>query len=485
VTAAALPDADDDDDGFPDAFDDEPPREWLNEDALAGRVPKKGKAGGDKGGGGFKGRASAAALAAAAADMADAADDDMADDAAAADDDDDDDDDSPPLELMMDADFDDEAPGAADAPPPLISAKRHKRRSERGGGGGALTAEVLRALAEVGAADLIEDAAAASETTDASTRPGYEDVLTQEEVDACPPGHRAGFVAIVGRPNAGKSTLLNALLGRKLSIVTPKAQTTRHRVLGIVTAPTYQAILLDTPGLLRDRGNVLDHRMQAAIGRAQSDADAVVAVVDASVAEGAVIAAATELAARLDRPGAPPALLLLNKTDKLTGDAVNALKAAIKDEGVALPIASASALSGAGVAAAADWAAAQLPESPPLYPRHLVGDAPERFFVAEIVREKIFLQFRDEVPYAATVSVDEYRERAPPAKDYAAVTIHVERDQQKGILIGAGGQALKRLGAAARADVEAFTGRPLFLELSVKVAPKWRSDERAVRQFGY
>ena len=150
-----------------------------------------------------------------------------------------------------------------------------------------------------------------------------------------------------------------------------------------------------------------------------------------------------------------------------------------------VPVFRTCALNGSGVAAAADWAAAALPESPPLYPSHLLTDAPKRFFVAEIVREKIFLLYREEVPYACFVEVTEYVERDPPAKDYAAITVFVEREQQKGILLGAGGSALKRLGAAARADAEVFLGTPLFMEISVKVAPKWRSDDRTVRQFGY
>jgi GTPase len=436
----------DDDDGFPAAFDDEPPVEWLNADALAGRPDPAGKKGAPKK---QKKGAVAAALEAAERESEGGGG---------------------------------EAAASATSP---TTTKRHKRRSERGGGGegggGALTAAVLRALQEAALEEGVEEEV----QPDPSSRPGAADALTQADIDAAPDDHRAGFIAIVGRPNAGKSTLMNALLGRKLSIVTPKAQTTRHRVLGIVSGDKYQAALLDTPGLLRDRGNVLDHRMQATIGRAQSDADAVVAVVDAAAPRAAAVAAAVELADRLTRPGAPPAALLLNKIDRLSEPAADDLETAIRAENVDLPILRASALTGAGVRPAADWAASHLPLSPPLYPRHLVADAPERFFIAEIVREKIFLQFRDEVPYATTVAVDDYKERVPPAKDYASVVVYVEREQQKGILVGVGGAALKRLGSAARADIEAFTGRPVFLEISIKVAPKWRSDEKAVRQFGY
>jgi len=481
----------------------------------------------------------------------------------------------------------------------------------------------------------------------ARVRPGAGDVLTQDELDAAPPGFRAGYVALVGRPNAGKSTLLNALLGRKLSIVTPKAQTTRQRVLGIASGSNCQMVLLDTPGLLRgDKApNALDRRMAAAVSKATADADAVLALVDASApgAAGAaqeavaklVVAAAVgaatskqkkrkerkngkgrkelsregaevdeeeeEEAARAleavrialgarqqgdeeqeeeqeeeeeeqeeeeeeeegedgiddddgeeDEPvsavaalaaanaaanasapsGRTPVAILLNKVDAAAPGRVDEIEAVVRqavreaagearaavaaaraeaaktrrgrggegatapddDEGEEallleadfdVPVFRTCALTGSGVAAAADWAAAALPESPPLYPSHLLADAPERFFVAEIVREKIFLQYREEVPYACAVEVTEYIEREGTAKDYAAVSIFVERQQQKGILLGAGGSALKRLGAAARADAEVFLGRPLYMEISVKVAPKWRSDDRTVRQFGY
>ena len=469
-----------DDDGFPAAFDDEPPREWLNEDALAGRPDPKTAGGGKQKK--KKRGAVVAALEAAEREGAVGVRRDESDDEAAAlspgfDEADDDDDD---LEDGFMVDDDNATPAFQPS-----SSKRHKRRSERGGGGGALTSAVLRALQEAAMEEGVVEEAKETEITDPADRPGADDALTQEDIDATPPDHRAGFIAIVGRPNAGKSTLMNALLGRKLSIVTPKAQTTRHRVLGIVSGPTYQAALLDTPGLLRDRDNVLDHRMQAAIGRATSDADAVVAVVDAAAPREAALSAAIELADRLTRPGTPPAALLLNKVDQVAPIVADGLEVAIREQGIELPILRASALTGAGVRAAADWAAPHLPLSPPLYPRHLVADVPERFFVAEIVREKIFLQYRDEIPYSTTVAVEEYKERTPPAKDFAAVIVYVERDTQKGIVVGEGGTALKRLGAAARADIEAFTGRPLFLEISVKVAPKWRSDEKAVRQFGY
>lgn len=357
------------------------------------------------------------------------------------------------------------------------TARSPRARSKKAGAGAALASSVLAALAQFGG-DVVD--APTHAWTTPEERPGMEDA----EVGDAPDGHRAGFVAIVGRPNAGKSTLLNACLGRKLSIVTPKAQTTRHRVLGLVSTDAYQAVLLDTPGLLRERATVLDHRMQAAVSRATADADAVLGLVDASSA--GALDAAGELAARLaGRQGAPPAALVLNKVDLVPEGALDALKSAIRAAGIGLPVLDTCAATGKGVAAAFDWAAAHLPESPPLYPRHLVAEAPERFFVGEIVREKIFLLYRDEIPYCSSVEVTDYKERGGGAKDYVAVTVHVERDQQRGIVVGAGGSALKRLGAAARADVELFLGRPVYLEISVKVAPKWRADEAAVRRFGY
>lgn len=320
----------------------------------------------------------------------------------------------------------------------------------------------------------------------------------------------------MGRPNAGKSTLLNCLTGAKLAAVSPKAQTTRHRVLGIASTPGYQMVLLDTPGLLPDRAAggggapaafgarksgggpssanaatgpsaALDARMMATVKRAAADADVVLGLVDVGSAGAA--GAIAEVATRLAAAGKPCALVL-NKVDRLAGGGgldSAAVRGAVAAAAAAtgLPVLPMCAVDGRGVADAAAWAAAALPLGPSLYPRHLLSSAPSRFFVAEIVREKVMALYRDEVPYAATVVVTEYAEREPPAKDFIAVTVAVERPRQRAILIGEGGSALKRLGAAARADVELFLGRPVYLELSVKVVPGWRRSAAALEAWGY
>lgn len=273
-------------------------------------------------------------------------------------------------------------------------------------------------------------------------------------------------------------------------------------------------VLLDTPGLLPDRmggsastsagarksgggptsanaatgpSAALDARMMATVKRAAADADVVLGLID--VASPGAAGAIAEVSSRLAATGKPCALVL-NKIDKLAGggslesaSVQSAVAAATAATGMAvLPICAAD---GRGVAEAAAWAAEKLPLGPSLYPRHLLSSAPARFFVAEIVREKVMALYRDEVPYAATVAVTEYAEREPPAKDYIAVTVAVERPRQRAILLGAGGSALKRLGAAARADVELFLGRPVYLELSVKVVPGWRRSAAALEAWGY
>ncbi len=227
----------------------------------------------------------------------------------------------------------------------------------------------------------------------------------------------------------------------------------------------------------------------ATVKRAAADADVILGLVD--VASPSAAGAIVEVAARLAAAG-KPAALLLNKVDRLAGGggggpesaaAAAAVSAAAAATG--LPVLPICAADGRGVGAAAAWAAERQPAGPSLYPRHLLSSAPTRFFVAEIVREKVMSLYRDEVPYAATVAVTEYTEREAPAKDYIAITVAVERPRQRAILLGAGGGALKRLGAAARADVELFLGRPVYMEISVKVVPGWRRSAAALEAWGY
>jgi GTP-binding protein Era len=313
-----------------------------------------------------------------------------------------------------------------------------------------------------------------------------------------PPDHRSGYVALVGAPNVGKSTLLNRLLGTKLSIVTPKPSTTRHRVLGIRSSdgdaseggptPPHQIVFVDTPGVVRPRYR-LHELMMADVERALGDADVVVFLADATEREpshdarGAVERLATVQA---------PVFLALNKVDLVRQEDALPLVAryaalrapgAPPDEAFAeiVPI---SAQTGFNVGRLLDLVVRRLPPGPPYYPKDQLSEHPERFFIAEIVREAVFNRYRDEVPYSTQVNVELYEER-PGGKDFIACEVVVERDSQKAILIGKGGKALKALGAEARAEIERFLGKPVFLQLHVKTRADWRNREGFLRSFGY
>lgn len=290
-----------------------------------------------------------------------------------------------------------------------------------------------------------------------------------------PENFRCGYVAIVGKPNAGKSTLLNALLGQKLSIVTHKAQTTRHRVLGIWTDEAHQIIFLDTPGIIEPKYG-LHKRMMGAVDSAVMDADLVVFLVDASQPKLALNA----MAHLKDQP----ALLVLNKMDLVAQDQVLPLIAGYmeqRDFEAVIPI---SALNKHNLDLLRQELVARLPLSPPFYPPDQVSEHPERFFIGEIIREKIFRRFHEEVPYATQVNVVTYEER-PDRADFIDAEIVVERDSQKGMIIGKGGQALKWIGAEARVDIEEMIGKKVFLQLHVKVRSDWRNKDGMLNSFGY
>lgn len=287
---------------------------------------------------------------------------------------------------------------------------------------------------------------------------------------------RSGYVAIVGLPNVGKSTLLNRLLGTHLAAVAPRPQTTRHRILGILNGPGFQAVFLDTPGLLRPK-YALQQQMKRQIDLALKDADLVMLVLDASRPEPDTEQTAAMLSGR-------KVLAVLNKVDlvrdktRLLGEVDRLSKSG------AAEVFMVSALKGGGVEQLKAGVAALLPEGQPFYPPDAVADRPERFFAAELVREAVFNLYGEEIPYSTAVVVDDFKER-PGRKDYILVTIYVERDSQKAILIGSGGRALKRVGSRARKAIEAFLGRPVFLETRVKVAEAWRNDIRFIRENVY
>jgi GTP-binding protein Era len=289
------------------------------------------------------------------------------------------------------------------------------------------------------------------------------------------PGFRAGYVALVGLPNAGKSTLLNRLVNLPLAIVTHRPQTTRHRILGIRNGPGFQALFLDTPGLLAPKYR-LQELMLKEIEAALRDADVVVGLLDATVPErsGPV----------LDLVRGRRALLAVNKVDLASKDALLPLVRALARDAGANPVFLVSALKGSGVEDLFGAVVAALPESEPYFPDDAVSERSERFYVAEFIREAVFSRYGEEIPYATTVGIEEFREQEG-RKDYIRATVYVERVSQRKIVIGARGAALKRVGSAARRRIEKFLGRPVFLELRVKVAEDWRRDDRFIRENVY
>ncbi|XP_009803287.1 GTPase ERA-like, chloroplastic [Nicotiana sylvestris] len=305
-----------------------------------------------------------------------------------------------------------------------------------------------------------------------------------EELDFVPldPNHRSGYVAVLGKPNVGKSTLSNQMVGQKLSIVTDKPQTTRHRVLGICSGPEYQMILYDTPGVIEKKMHKLDSMMMKNVRSAAVNADCVVVVVDACKAPEKIDEVMEEGVGDLKYK--VPTLLVLNKKDLIKpGEIAKKLEWYEKftDVDEVIPV---SAKYGHGVEDIKDWILSKLPLGPAYYPKDIASEHPERFFVAEIVREKIFLQYRNEVPYACQVNVVSYKTR-PNAKDFIQVEVIVEKNTQKIILIGKEGKALKLLATAARLDIEDFLQKKVFLEVEVKVKENWRQNEGLLKNYGY
>jgi GTP-binding protein Era len=283
---------------------------------------------------------------------------------------------------------------------------------------------------------------------------------------------RAGTVSVVGKPNAGKSTLLNRIIGQKLSIISPKPQSTRQRVVGIRTEHDVQMIITDTPGLL-DPSYALQRAMHSAAVDAVHDADVIVYVADA--ANGAP--PPLREAARLDRSPAGRVILALNKSDTLTPAQRDELADSAPDSILI------SALTGEGVDELLAAIAAALPESPFLYPEDEIGTQPVRFFAAELVRETALEQLDEEVPYSVACEIEEFREDRNPW--YIRAVIYVERDSQKRILIGHKGSRIRELGRASREKIEALVGNPVYLDLWVKVLPNWRKSPRDLARFGF
>ncbi|HNW60294.1 MAG TPA: GTPase Era [bacterium] len=291
---------------------------------------------------------------------------------------------------------------------------------------------------------------------------------------------RSGYIAVAGQPNVGKSTLVNRLLQFKLSITTPKPQTTRHRIMGILTGAHYQMVFLDTPGLILPSYRLQEVMMKSA-HRAVADADLVLFMV---VAAAKPEARDLEILSDLTAAG-KPLFLGVNKIDLVEKTALLPFLDAWNNKHPFAGIVPFSARSGENCDVLLEALAARLPAGAPFYDPEAVTEHPERFFVSEIIREKIFANYGEEIPYSTAVIIDEFKEGRPGRKDVIKARIVVERQTQKGIIIGKGGAMLRKLGEEARIDIEALLERPVFLELWVAVRDKWRKNDTFLREFGY
>lgn len=288
--------------------------------------------------------------------------------------------------------------------------------------------------------------------------------------------YKAGFVSIIGKPNAGKSTLMNALVGEKMSIITPKAQTTRHRIIGIVNEPEYQIVFSDTPGVIKP-AYTLQTSMMSAVQGSLIDADIILLVTDIHERYDE-----SDIIDKLKRTDSPVAVLI-NKIDKSNAEEVNA-KIAYWQETVAPKVTLAiSALHDHNIQAVMQFILDHLPEHPPYYEQDALTDKNERFFVSEIIREKVFKLYEKEIPYSTEVVITAFKDEQYITR--ISGEIIVERDSQKNIIIGKGGSMIKKVGTYARQDIEEFLRRKVFLELFVKVIPDWRKKDNYLKRFGY
>lgn len=302
-----------------------------------------------------------------------------------------------------------------------------------------------------------------------------ENILSADEIKE---GHRAGFVNIVGNPNVGKSTLMNDLVGERISIITSKAQTTRHRIMGIVNTPEYQIVYSDTPGVLKPKYKLQESMLDFSEG-ALTDADVLLYVTD-------VVEEPEKNKDFLDRVAAEkiPVLLVINKVDLLKGnDELETLMARWRERLPNAEIFPTSAKEHFNVENLKNRIVELLPLSAPFFGKDALTDKPARFFVTEIIREKVLLNYDKEIPYSAEVLVEKFDEKEGAI--HIMAVIYVERDSQKGILIGKGGEKIKRVGIEARHDIETFFGKKVYLELFVKVEKDWRNRENKLRAFGY
>jgi GTPase len=294
---------------------------------------------------------------------------------------------------------------------------------------------------------------------------------------------KVGYVSIIGLPNAGKSTLLNTLLGQKLPITTSKPQTTRKKILGILSDENYQIIFLDTPGIMKP-AYLLQEKMMDAVVQSIRDADVILLILDIALDPGGEQTLKDAFIYDLLSKSKKPKILLLNKIDLSTQEQVNELIKKVNKTNYfknVIPISSKPAYN---VHSVINAIIECLPEGPKFYPDGSISDENERFFVAEIIREKIFEHYKDEIPYSCEVLIADFKEQEG-RKDFIQAEIIVEKESQKGILIGKQGAALKKVGEDSRIAIEEFLQRPVYLDLHVKVRSKWRTDENMLKSFGY
>ena len=289
--------------------------------------------------------------------------------------------------------------------------------------------------------------------------------------------HRAGYAGIIGRPNAGKSTLFNQLLGQKLSIITPKAQTTRHRIQGFYSDDDCQIVFLDTPGIIQPT-YLLQERMMDQVHRLRTDADILLHIVD-----GRDQADPEDIVFEVLRELALPVLLVVNKADLIGKDKVSEIIRVWGENYDYVDRLAISAINGSEVRKLVEQIKDRLPASPPFYPKEEASDLPMRFFVSELIREQLFMLYQQEVPYSCAVNIISYKEEPQLNRIHAEIVVN--RQSQKGIIIGKKGIWLKELGIQARKQIEAFINKQVHLELFVKVREKWRDNENYLKSYGY
>jgi GTP-binding protein Era len=289
--------------------------------------------------------------------------------------------------------------------------------------------------------------------------------------------HKAGFISIIGHPNVGKSTLMNALIGEKLSIMNPKAQTTRHRIMGIANGDNYQLVFSDTPGIIKPKYK-LQERMMDFVESAYEDADIMLFLTDVEDSFET-----EETFAKVNKIEVP-LILAINKADlTTTQEEIDALMATWKTRLPKAEIFVISALRNFNVQGLFARILELLPENPPYFPKENISDKNVRFFVSEMIREQLLKNYSKEIPYSAEVVIESYKET--PTIDHISALIYVERESQKGIIIGPKGESLKRVGTYSRMDMEKFLGKKVFLEIFVKVKKDWRASDSMLKSFGY